>query len=95
VAVARFCQWFADEQETADPDAADKIASQMDFYFVRKVAEVVALLHERGKALGPDGRIVPIIVHELEYQEELALQNERANPNAVSPDDFLRFCRCG
>jgi hypothetical protein len=85
--------WFTDEEETADPDCADEIGSQMQFYFFRKMADVVALLHERGKTLGANAWRLPIIVHELEYHDEIAAQNERVNPSAVLPDEFLRFCR--
>ena len=57
------------------------------------MADVAAQLHERGKTLGAGGRRIPIIVHELEYYEEIAAQNERANPSDVLPAEFLVFCR--
>ena len=86
-------RWFTDEDESSDPDSAYATGSQMEFYFFRKMADVAARLHDRGKTLGADGRRIPIIVHELEYYEEIAVQNERANPIDVLPAEFLAFCR--
>lgn len=86
-------RWFTDDEERADPESAHEIGSQMEFYFFRKLADVVDALHERGKTLGADRRRIPIIVHELEYYEEIASENERANPNDVLLAEFLAFCR--
>ena len=86
-------RWFTDEEDSADPDSAYETGSQMEFHFFRKMADVAALLHQRAKTLGASDRRIPIIVHELEYYEEIAAQNERANPIDVLPAEFLTFCR--
>jgi hypothetical protein len=39
------------------------------------------------------GRPLPVLIHELEYYDEIAAQNLRANPAGVVPDDFVRWCR--
>jgi hypothetical protein len=86
-------RWFTDEDETADPDTTYETCAQMEFHFFRKMADVSAVLHERGVTLGPGGRRIPIIVHELEYHDEIAIQNARANPSEILPVEFLSFCR--
>jgi len=39
------------------------------------------------------GRTLPVLIHELEYYEEIAAQNLRANPSGAVPDGFVRWCR--
>jgi hypothetical protein len=39
------------------------------------------------------GRPLPVLIHELEYYDEIASQNLRANPPGVVPDAFVRWCR--
>lgn len=85
--------WFTGEDDVRDPEEADRIGRQMESAFFRKMADVVAVLHDRGGTLGPSGQRVPIIVHRLEYSDETAFQNELANPAEVLPVEFLRFCR--
>jgi hypothetical protein len=38
------------------------------------------------------GRPIPVLVHELEYYDAIAMQNLAANPPGVA-DDFIRWCR--
>jgi hypothetical protein len=41
------------------------------------------------------GNPLPVLIHELEYDDEIAAQNVRANPPGVVPDGFVRRCRGG
>jgi hypothetical protein len=36
------------------------------------------------------GRAIPVLIHELEYCDEIAEQNVRANPDGLA-DDFARW----
>ena len=95
---AMFSAWIEHDAglgftEADDPERVEELESQIEFAFFRKVADAVARIHERGRALGPSGRPVPIVVHELEYFPEVAAQNERANPAGLLPDAFFGLCR--
>ena len=79
--------------EADDPEHVDELESQIEFAFFRKVADAVRLIHERGRALGPDGQPVPIVVHEVEYLPEIGALDERANPAGLLPEPFLALCR--
>jgi len=36
------------------------------------------------------GRAIPVLIHQLEYYDEIAEQNLRANPHGLA-DDFARW----
>jgi hypothetical protein len=48
--------------------------------------EIGRLLHSRGLIERTFGRPIPVIVHELEYYEEIAAQTELANPPNLASD---------
>ena len=60
--------------------------------FVQLLVAVVQRLHQ-----GDIGRIflrpLPVIIHELEYYDEIARQNVAANPPGLVTDEFVRWCR--
>jgi hypothetical protein len=60
--------------------------------FVQLLVAVVQRLHQ-GDIERIFGKPIPVLVHELEYYEEIASQNLDANPVGVVPDDFVRWCR--
>ncbi len=85
--------WFTDEEERADFDGTIERGQAMHEAFFGKAAEAVALIHERGSSVGPNGAPLPMIVHELEYSEEIAAQNRRVNPDGLLPPGFFAWCR--
>lgn len=58
--------------------------------FVELIVDLVGDLHAEGVIETVFGRPLPVLVHELEYYEEIALQNLRANPDGLA-DDFVRW----
>jgi len=60
--------------------------------FVELLVAVVQRLHQ-GDVERIFGRPIPVLIHELEYYDEIADQNLAANPPTVVPDGFVRWCR--
>jgi hypothetical protein len=62
--------------------------------FAELLERVVQRLHadDIGRIFG---KTIPVLIHELEYYDEIAEQNLRANPPAAVPDGFVRWCRDG
>lgn len=62
--------------------------------FVNVLIEIVQELHKSGFIKEQFGKEIPILIHELEYYDEIAEQNLKANPPELSDelDDFVRFC---
>jgi hypothetical protein len=52
--------------------------------FVEMLVRVVRSLHADGVVDRIFGRPVPVLIHELEYYEEIAEQNARANPGELA-----------
>lgn len=69
--------WFADDD---DSDEADAIGSTMTEQFVRLCVDTVKRLHDSGAIVTRFGRPIPVIVHELEYDDAIVNQNVEANP---------------
>lgn len=68
-----------------------------DFYditkrFVEVLVEIVQEIHAQGILTEKFGREIPILIHELEYYEEIAEQNIRANGEELV-SDFANWCR--
>lgn len=59
--------------------------------FIEVLIEVVRELHESGFIKEQFGKEIPVLIHELEYYEEIAEQNLRANP-AETVEEFVEFC---
>ena len=62
--------------------------------FIEALIEVVQELHESGFIKEQFGRKIPVLIHELEYYEEIAEQNLKANP-AETVEEFVKFCSEG
>lgn len=76
--------WFEDDLFDSDQDNWERIAAQMTSSFVGMCVQVACTLHADGSVVGSFGKVVPIVVHELEYYDEIAEQTERANPPGVA-----------
>ena len=66
----------------ADHSAVESASQQ----FILIAVSVARQLHQSGVIQNKFGRIAPIIVHELEYYEQIALQAENANPTGVAQE---------
>lgn len=60
--------------------------------FVDILVSVATKLHSENITQNKDGEKLPIIIHELEYYEAIAEQNERANPEGQA-DEFIKWIR--
>jgi hypothetical protein len=83
---------YSDEEEDADFEACIERGGQITDAFVRECCEVVRRLHASGAVAAIFGRSIPVLVHELEEHEEIAAQNEAANPPGVCAE-FARWVR--
>ena len=61
-------------------------------WFVANTVFAARRLHDHGDIEQIFGRSIPILVHELEYYDVIAMQNLAANPPGVA-DDFVTWCR--
>jgi hypothetical protein len=61
--------------------------------FVQGLVDVVRRMHRNGDVEQIFGRTIPVLIHELEYYDEIAAQNLAANPVGVVPDQFVAWCR--
>ena len=78
---------FADDDYS---DAAIEIGDEMTRRFVAECVQAVQHLHETGAVVEIFGRSIPVLVHELEYYEEIVEQNRRANPPGLT-DEFAAW----
>lgn len=72
--------WYSDQTEEADFDTCLEKGEAITASFVRVCCEAVSRLHSSGDVEETFGREIPIIIHELEYYEQIAVQNEACNP---------------
>jgi hypothetical protein len=71
--------WYSDEEEEADFDRCMRIGSEITAYFVDVCVRTARSLHENGIIERQFAGPIPIVVHELEYYDEIALQTRSAN----------------
>jgi hypothetical protein len=91
-------QWARSERLWYDLDEGERAAfnqrgEPLTRAFLALLEDVVRGLHEDGVIERVFGRQLPVLIHELEYYDEIADQNLRANPPGVVPEDFVRWCR--
>jgi hypothetical protein len=84
--------WFSDAEEERDFKAALEKVKPMTHEFVQMVVGVVQDLHRTGEVGRIFGRPVPLLIHELEYYDQIAQQNESANPPELV-HEFSRWVR--
>lgn len=82
--------WYSDEDEDADFDAAMEKGEQITSRFVGLIVMITQQLHAEGTITRIFGRPIPVLVHELEYYDEIAEQNRLANPGGLA-DGLVRW----
>ena len=60
--------------------------------FAKEMVAIVKDIHEKGIIKDKFGKELPILVHKLEYYDEVAKINKEANGEYL-PEDFLKLCR--
>lgn len=86
--------WYSDDEEERDIDGALRKVEPLTRELLEVTVAVVKELHARGEIVRLIGRPVPVLIHELEYYDRIADQNEAANPPGLV-DDFTRWVRSG
>jgi hypothetical protein len=90
--------WYSDEDEEfgyaheASPEAkvvVDKMDT-IDARWIDLLADVVRGLHQDGLIVRVFGRPIPVLIHELEYYDEIADRARSANPSDLV-DDFCAW----
>lgn len=76
--------WYSDEDEEADFDRCMEVGGDITAYFVDACVRIARTLHEEGVIERIFGRSMPIIVHELEYYDQIATQTRAANPPGLT-----------
>lgn len=75
---------YTDADEAADYDRCMDLGGRIVTQFVELSCGVARRLHETGVVESVFGRSIPILVHELEYYDEIAEQTASANPPGVA-----------
>ncbi|SHH17171.1 hypothetical protein [Massilia sp. CF038] len=78
--------WYTDEQEDANFEACTPIAEAITARFVALSVAIARNLHTSGLIERRFGRPIPVIVHELEYYDEIVEQTAAANPPGLSAE---------
>jgi hypothetical protein len=85
---------YTDEDEEADFDRCMELGARITKNFVSIACEVAARLHETGTVVTVFGRPIPIIIHELEYYDQIADQTAHANPAGLA-GEFVSWVHGG
>jgi len=89
---ARFRDAMTEEAGYSFPGEDDLATAVTAPWFVANAVFAARRLHEEGDISRIFGKTIPVLVHELEYYDTIAMQNMAANPPGVA-DDFVRWCR--
>lgn len=60
--------------------------------FAKEMVTIVKDMHKKGIIKNKFGKELPILVHKLEYYDEIAKLNKEANGEYL-PKEFLKFCK--
>jgi hypothetical protein len=75
--------YYTDEQENDNFDYTLELNDRITQSFVELCIDVAHKLHMEGVIKRKFGKVIPVIVHELEYYDTIADQNKRANPKKI------------
>ena len=81
---------YSDEEQDDDFDRCMALGAAITKEFVQLAVELAKQLHDSGFIGKKFNKSIPIIVHELEYYNEIAAQTLRANPPGVA-EEFARW----
>ncbi|MGR3972734.1 hypothetical protein [Shewanella sp. 1180_01] len=83
---------YSDAEEDVDFERCLELGQEITEQFVAAVCVVASTLHSNLTVSRVFGRSVPIIVHELEYYNEIADQTEACNPPRLA-EEFVSWVR--
>lgn len=78
--------WYSDEDEAADFDGCIPIATDFAAFFVAMCVQIAQALHTSGVIKDRFVHPIPIVVHQLEYYDQIALQTASANPPGLAKE---------
>lgn len=78
--------WYSDEEEDADFDRCMQVGDDITACFKDACVRIARALHENGVIEQHFSRPIPIVVHELEYYDKIALQTGAANPPGLAKE---------
>jgi hypothetical protein len=83
---------YSDDEADEDFERCMELGEHITERFVALSVQVARALHDEGSITGKFGRPVPIIVHELEYYDQIAEQTRTANPPGLTSEfeDWVR-----
>jgi hypothetical protein len=84
--------WHDEPTDPEDWTGVELLATQIEAHFIQSCCHLSRTLHEAKLIEAAIGRPVPVIVHELEYYEEIARRTELANPPGLA-DEFTAWVR--
>lgn len=82
-------EWMKEHKftELSEDDVDETVTAT----FVEDIVTVVQELHNEAILTKKFGKELPVLIHELEYYDEIAQQNMKAN-GTVLPVEFVKFC---
>jgi hypothetical protein len=83
--------YYDDDDSTWDTDEAYDEAEEITEAFISVLISIVKEIHEQKLLTIKYGKELPIIIHELEYYDEIAEQNIEANGKRLVKE-FADFC---
>jgi hypothetical protein len=84
--IESFDCWWTDEEQDEDFDRTIELGEKIMCEFVNLSIQVAFRLHKEGVINEKFGRDIPIIIHELEYNEQHAQATEAANPKCLTQE---------
>jgi hypothetical protein len=78
--------WYSNEEELANSAGCDAKAEAITGCFVAMCVRTAQELHGTGIIEARFGHPVPVIIHELEYDRQIAVQSAVANPPGVASE---------
>ena len=78
----------------SEQDLWDKDEDEVTTAFVEMLVDIVKDIHASGLLQQKFGKEIPVLIHELEYYDEIARQNILANGEELV-SDFTAFCTHG
>ncbi len=89
-----FHYYTYEEMFCADQEPSPQTYEGITEAFVKELIAVVKELHESGFIRLQFGKDIPVLIHELEYYDQIAEQNLAANPPHIM-GEFVKFCTEG
>jgi hypothetical protein len=78
--------WYSDEEEKDDFDRILELSDEIEQQFIQICIQVAQKLHDTNIITSSFKRHIPIIVHDLEYDDVIAIQTRKANPPGVAQE---------